>query len=116
MLTVAHETCNARQKVKAFILKISQIGRFRDYYFIDKIKMKMDFINHYLKQSIHILNHLNIDEIDELVNELKLLQKNMGRLFFLGVGGSAANCSHAVNDFRKLVGMNLTRRPIMPLG
>ena len=64
-----------------------------------------DFINHYLKQSIHILNHLNIDEIDELVNELKLLQKNMGRLFFLGVGGSAANCSHAVNDFRKLVGI-----------
>lgn len=67
--------------------------------------MKMDFINHYLKQSIHILNHLNIDEINDLVNELELLQKNRGRLFFLGVGGSAANCSHAVNDFRKLAGI-----------
>ena len=36
-----------------------------------------------------------------------------GRLFFLGVGGSAANCSHAVNDFRKLAGFEAYRRPTM---
>lgn len=47
---------------------------------------------------------LKIDkkEINNLVKALVLLRKRKGRLFFLGVGGSAGNSSHAVNDFRKL--------------
>lgn len=53
----------------------------------------------FFKQSI---NKLNIREIDKVVIELKILRNNKGRVFFLGVGGSAANCSHAVNDFRKI--------------
>ena len=40
-----------------------------------------------------------------MVRELVSLKKRKGRLFFLGVGGSAANCSHAVNDFRKIAGI-----------
>jgi D-sedoheptulose 7-phosphate isomerase len=40
-----------------------------------------------------------------MVRELKSLRERGGRLFFLGVGGSAANCSHAVNDFRKIAGI-----------
>ncbi len=41
-------------------------------------------------------------KILNIINELSKVRKNKGRIFFLGVGGSAANCSHAVNDFRKL--------------
>ncbi|MDC0057520.1 SIS domain-containing protein, partial [Alphaproteobacteria bacterium] len=45
---------------------------------------------------------LDIKLIDQFAEDLKSLRNNKGRVFFLGVGGSAANCSHAVNDFRKL--------------
>ena len=45
------------------------------------------------------------DAIEKLVSELVALRTRGGRLFLLGVGGSAANCSHAVNDFRKLCGI-----------
>src|SRR5437667_505496 len=43
--------------------------------------------------------------IDRLAHELAALRERGGRLFLLGVGGSAGNCSHAVNDFRKLCGI-----------
>jgi D-sedoheptulose 7-phosphate isomerase len=48
---------------------------------------------------------IDIDAIERLTDELVALRERGGRLFFLGVGGSAANCSHAVNDFRKLCGI-----------
>ena len=43
--------------------------------------------------------------VEQITHELVALRERGGRLFFLGVGGSAANCSHAVNDFRKLCGI-----------
>ena len=45
---------------------------------------------------------INKKEVDELAKSLNLIRNQKGRLFFLGVGGSAGNSSHAVNDFRKL--------------
>ena len=48
---------------------------------------------------------IDIDAVDSVVSELVALRDRGGRLFLLGVGGSAANCSHAVNDFRKLCGI-----------
>ncbi|MDC0248449.1 SIS domain-containing protein [bacterium] len=45
---------------------------------------------------------IDLKKINIICAELNTLRENNGRLFFLGVGGSAANCSHAVNDFRKL--------------
>jgi D-sedoheptulose 7-phosphate isomerase len=48
---------------------------------------------------------IDLDAIERLAHELVALRERGGRLFFLGVGGSAANCSHAVNDFRKLCGI-----------
>ena len=56
--------------------------------------------NH-LKESIEIIKKLNIKKIEQIIKIIKLIKKRKGRIFFLGVGGSAANCSHAVNDFRK---------------
>lgn len=52
-----------------------------------------------------ICRTLSFETIDTMAAELAALREQGGRLFFLGVGGSAANCAHAVNDFRKLCGI-----------
>lgn len=52
-----------------------------------------------------IAEQIDKEQIDSLANALLKLREGGGRLFFLGVGGSAGNCSHAVNDFRKLCGI-----------
>jgi D-sedoheptulose 7-phosphate isomerase len=65
----------------------------------------MIFITQYLNEVIDIIGNLDKSAIERIVNLLADLRREGGRLFFLGVGGSAANCSHAVNDFRKLTGI-----------
>ena len=62
----------------------------------------MKFTENYFQNVAKIARAINIKEIDNLVFELDKVKKKGGRIFFLGVGGSAGNCSHAVNDFRKL--------------
>ena len=62
----------------------------------------MKFTKNYFQNVAKIARAINIKEIDNLVFELDKVKKKGGRIFFLGVGGSAGNCSHAVNDFRKL--------------
>lgn len=62
----------------------------------------MNHSEKFLKQTAEIASQLPHAEIERLVQALVTLRKNNGRLFLLGVGGSAGNCSHAVNDFRKL--------------
>ena len=65
----------------------------------------MSFITTYLDQVRQITERLPVPAIERMVALLAELRQRGGRLFFLGVGGSAANCSHAVNDFRKLAGL-----------
>ena len=65
----------------------------------------MSHTEQYLAESAVILASLDRNAIERLVQELVGLQERGGRLFVLGVGGSAANASHAVNDFRKLCGI-----------
>ena len=62
----------------------------------------MKFIKNYLTLFSKVCNLFDPGQISDLVKELTKIKKNNGRIFFLGVGGSAGNCSHAVNDFRKL--------------
>ena len=52
-----------------------------------------------------VAQSIDLKAIETLASELVALRERGGRLFLLGVGGSAANCSHAVNDFRKLCGI-----------
>ena len=59
----------------------------------------------YFREVAELARTIDVARIDALAQELKALRERDGRLFFLGVGGSAANCSHAVNDFRKLCGI-----------
>lgn len=65
----------------------------------------MEFIKQFLSESIQIISKINVAQIEKTLNLLVTTRTNRGRLFILGVGGSAANASHAVNDFRKIVGI-----------
>jgi len=62
----------------------------------------MSFVKKFLNSVATISNNFDYKPIDQLVVELSKIKKKYGRIFFLGVGGSAGNCSNAVNDFRKL--------------
>lgn len=65
----------------------------------------MQFIKNYLSETMSIIEHIHVTQIEKVISILSTLRANNGRLFILGVGGSAANASHAVNDFRKIVGI-----------
>jgi D-sedoheptulose 7-phosphate isomerase len=62
----------------------------------------MLFSKYFLSLFSKTCNKINLKKIEDIATELSNIKKKNGRLFFLGVGGSAGNCSHAVNDFRKL--------------
>src|SRR5688572_12093059 len=64
----------------------------------------MNFTTEYLQEAHKVIDALNVDQVESVVDELIRVRERNGRLFFLGVGGSAANASHAVNDFRKICG------------
>lgn len=64
----------------------------------------MTYAQQHLAEARRIIDALDHAAIEAVVNQLVHLRTTGGRLFFLGVGGSAANCSHAVNDFRKIAG------------
>jgi D-sedoheptulose 7-phosphate isomerase len=59
----------------------------------------------YFQEVVKVAQAIDIAAIERLAQELADLRKREGRLFLLGVGGSAGNCAHAVNDFRKLCGI-----------
>jgi D-sedoheptulose 7-phosphate isomerase len=63
----------------------------------------VNYIKNYLNEVKIICDTINIDSINNFVENIKSLKNRNGRLFILGVGGSAANASHAVNDFRKIL-------------
>jgi D-sedoheptulose 7-phosphate isomerase len=65
----------------------------------------MNFTQTHLEETIQITQRLDSDKIEEMIDLFVEIKNNNGRLFILGVGGSAANASHAVNDFRKLAGI-----------
>ncbi|HEX4045691.1 MAG TPA: SIS domain-containing protein [Gammaproteobacteria bacterium] len=65
----------------------------------------MQFIDQFLSEATSIIQQLDKKQIEHTVDLLAATRQNEGRLFILGVGGSAANASHAVNDFRKIVGI-----------
>jgi len=64
-----------------------------------------EYVENYLQETKKIAETVPQEEIVKAVEILKTVKKNEGRLFILGVGGSAANASHAVNDFRKIGGI-----------
>jgi D-sedoheptulose 7-phosphate isomerase len=65
----------------------------------------MEFTQTFIAEATEILEKLDVAAIEKMVEVLAQTREQGGRLFVLGVGGSAANAAHAVNDFRKIVGI-----------
>ena len=65
----------------------------------------MSYITNHFTEAQKVLSQIDTQQIELMVDILAQTHQQGGRLFFLGVGGSAANASHAVNDFRKICGM-----------
>ena len=63
----------------------------------------MTYSKIHLSETIEIIKKVDQKKIENIVDIILSTRKNKGRIFFLGVGGSAANSSHAVNDFRKIL-------------
>lgn len=65
----------------------------------------MSYTQQHLAEAVTIIQRMDIQSVEDIAELLAGVKHQAGRLFFLGVGGSAGNCSHAVNDFRKIVGI-----------
>ena len=65
----------------------------------------MIYSDHHLAEAIEIIKKIETKQIEKIVDLILNVRNEKGRIFFLGVGGSAGNCSHAVNDFRKIIGI-----------
>ncbi len=86
------------QRPKKFTIDNQPLG-----YWLPKIR-SMSHITQYVADAISILQNIDQSQIEKMIKILLEIREKKGRLFFLGVGGSAGNCSHAVNDFRKIAG------------
>jgi D-sedoheptulose 7-phosphate isomerase len=65
----------------------------------------MKYIEQYFKESKEIIDKIDKGQVERLIDLIGEIRDKKGRIFFLGVGGSAANASHAVSDFRKICGI-----------
>jgi D-sedoheptulose 7-phosphate isomerase len=65
----------------------------------------MTYAAQHMKEAVEIIQKMDVAAIEKVADLLAAVKADGGRIFFLGVGGSAGNCSHAVNDFRKIVGI-----------
>ncbi len=60
----------------------------------------------FINEFAELIKNIDYQKLNEIIKLIKKVQKSKSRIFFVGVGGSAANCSHAVNDFRKICNIN----------
>jgi D-sedoheptulose 7-phosphate isomerase len=65
----------------------------------------MGYAEQHMRESAQIIEKMDLAPVEKMADLLAQVKVDGGRIFFLGVGGSAGNCSHAVNDFRKIVGI-----------
>jgi D-sedoheptulose 7-phosphate isomerase len=65
----------------------------------------MSYAQQHLNEAVTVIQSMDVAAIEKMADLLAIVKAEGGRIFFLGVGGSAGNCSHAVNDFRKIVGI-----------
>jgi D-sedoheptulose 7-phosphate isomerase len=65
----------------------------------------MSYAEQHMREAMEIIQKMDVSAIEKMADLLATVKVDGGRIFFLGVGGSAGNCSHAVNDFRKIVGI-----------
>lgn len=74
-------------------------------YFLNLENAPMSYAKQHLAEATQIISQMDTAPIEQIAQILADVRETEGRVFFLGVGGSAGNCSHAVNDFRKIAGI-----------
>jgi D-sedoheptulose 7-phosphate isomerase len=67
--------------------------------------LSTQFAKQYLQEAKTVIDQIDVEQVDKMTNLLVELRKTKGRLFLIGVGGGAGHASHAVNDFRKIAGI-----------
>ncbi|MEN3334569.1 MAG: D-sedoheptulose 7-phosphate isomerase [Blastocatellia bacterium] len=72
---------------------------------IEKLESEVDYVRQYLAETAEVLSKLDSEAMARMIDLLVALREKGGRLFILGVGGGAGHASHAVNDFRKICGI-----------
>jgi D-sedoheptulose 7-phosphate isomerase len=65
----------------------------------------MDYTSEYFNELKQIVTQLNQEDVNKIIDLIVTIRENKGRIFFIGVGGGAGNSTHAVNDFRKIAGI-----------
>jgi D-sedoheptulose 7-phosphate isomerase len=65
----------------------------------------LTYAQKHIAETMEIASKIDVNAIEKMADLLAQVKSEDGRIFFLGVGGSAGNCGHAVNDFRKIVGI-----------
>jgi D-sedoheptulose 7-phosphate isomerase len=65
----------------------------------------MTFSAEFFRETVSILNQIDTERVEQIASTISKVRENNGRLFILGVGGSAGHAGHAVNDFRKICGV-----------
>jgi D-sedoheptulose 7-phosphate isomerase len=72
---------------------------------VGKLESEVDYVCQYVAEAAEVLNRIDLEAIARMLERLVALRERGGRLFILGVGGGAGHASHAVNDFRKICGI-----------
>ncbi len=108
-LAVLYQNLLARGELAGYEIaeRFYEIGSFDGLaetrqYLAQQGKIEMSFAQQFLDEATQVMQNLDVDAIERVAHLLADTRARGGRLFILGVGGSAANASHAVNDFRKL--------------
>ena len=66
------------------------------------MEVKLSYSKQHLEETVSVVQGIDPEAVEHLVSKIVEVKEAQGRIFFLGVGGSAGNASHAVNDFRKI--------------
>jgi D-sedoheptulose 7-phosphate isomerase len=66
------------------------------------VEVKLSYSKQHLEETVSVVQGIDPEAVEHLVSKIVEVKEAQGRIFFLGVGGSAGNASHAVNDFRKI--------------
>ena len=69
------------------------------------IMNNVNYVERFLSECKEIIDLINTDQIEKMIDTIIEIRRNNGRIFFIGVGGGAGNATHAVNDFRKIAGI-----------
>jgi D-sedoheptulose 7-phosphate isomerase len=99
-----HNAAASSLKLRGNLSYLELFAFHSSRHFVSYLKSIMSFTQQFLAEVQQVVAQLDVNAIEKCADELAAIRERGGRLFILGVGGSAGNAGHAVNDFRKICG------------